>query len=496
VADLQVLGIESQTNQEWDAIVDKLETLEFSFRDELETYGLSEVAVASLHPFFGRSMEAWDPLENPTYITTYLRRLHDILDIKSVSDVKALSLKDVYYSRPRQSKSTTPYETMIYTLWLPKVRSAITNSWNPHDPSPLILLVEAWKDILPEFVHAHLIDQLIVPRLASAVKSWNPRISSRKHRSSSSSLPHHWLFPWLPYLPAHHIDPKAPTSLLSDVKRKFRIVIDTWDLTHFPIPGLSNWREVLRTEFDHLMVRHLLPRLAAHLQTHFQIDPADQEPYQAALDAVLAWCDFFKPSITGQLLVAEFFPLWHSVLYQWLVSDGANFEEIGTWFTWWKSVIPAELSAVPAVAAEWERGLEMINYALDLGPENKHRLPPPQAGPARPMPTSASTSSAAPTPNGNATPVKAQTSVVEDGATFRDVLEAWCMEENLLLMPLREAHEVTGLPLFRITASANGKGGVIVYLKGDVVWAQRKGEKGIFEPIGLGDKLIERAEGR
>ena len=70
------------------------------------------------------------------------------------------------------------------------------------------------------------------------------------------------------------------------------------------------------------------------------------------------------------------------------------------------------------------------------------------------------------------------------------------MEENLLLMPLREAHEVTGLPLFRITASAKGKGGVIVYLKGDVAWAQRKGEKGIFEPIGLGDGLIERAEGR
>ncbi|KAI7009185.1 hypothetical protein KC318_g9594, partial [Hortaea werneckii] len=72
----------------------------------------------------------------------------------------------------------------------------------------------------------------------------------------------------------------------------------------------------------------------------------------------------------------------------------------------------------------------------------------------------------------------------------------WCAEEDLTMVPLREADPTTGLPLFRITASATGKGGVIVYIKGDIVWAQKKGEKGAFEPIGLEEKLVERAEGK
>jgi tuftelin-interacting protein 11 len=85
---------------------------------------------------------------------------------------------------------------------------------------------------------------------------------------------------------------------------------------------------------------------------------------------------------------------------------------------------------------------------------------------------------------------------VQEAADFRDEVEAWCMEEDLTLVPLREAHQANGLPLFRITASATGKGGVVVYMKGDILWVQRKGEKGVFDPMGLDEGLVERAEGK
>ena len=83
-----------------------------------------------------------------------------------------------------------------------------------------------------------------------------------------------------------------------------------------------------------------------------------------------------------------------------------------------------------------------------------------------------------------------------DITDFKDVVEAWCADEDLTMVPLREAHPKTGLPLFRITASATGKGGVIVYLQGDVVWAQKRGERDVFEPVGLEEKLVLRAEGK
>jgi tuftelin-interacting protein 11 len=64
------------------------------------------------------------------------------------------------------------------------------------------------------------------------------------------------------------------------------------------------------------------------------------------------------------------------------------------------------------------------------------------------------------------------------------------------MIPLREAHQTTGLPLFRITASATGKGGVVIFLKGDVVWARKRGENDVWEPIGLEEPLLKRAEGK
>ena len=52
-----------------------------------------------------------------------------------------------------------------------------------------------------------------------------------------------------------------------------------------------------------------------------------------------------------------------------------------------------------------------------------------------------------------------------------------------MLIPLRKAHPETGLPLMRVTASATGSGGVVVYLKGDVVYAQNKKNRAVWDPV-------------
>ncbi len=468
---------------QWEEIVGKLEDLEIEYHDEIENFGLSEVAVGAIHPLFRVGMEAWDPIADPNHLVPYFHRLQTILGFKPQVQINSLSLQNGHHTEPRQSKSTTPYETMIYTLWLPKIRTAITNDWDVHDPSPLIAIIEAWKPILPPFIFTNIIDQLIVQKLTTAVSAWNPRIGHKKKHQAPP--PHFWLFPWLPYLSEHHVDPKSSTGLLSDVKRKFRVVADTWDLTKGLIPGLENWREVLHREFDNLLIRHLLPRLSLHLQTELTIDPSDQD--LTPLEQVLQWTPFFKPSILSALLVTEFFPKWHSILHLWLTSS-PNYEEISQWFAWWKGRFPETLNELPTLTHEWELGLEMINRALDLGPDAASELAPPAAGPTRPIQISKETLPS--------TPEARTTAPAIEEATFKDVVEAWCAEEDLILLALREAHPQSGLPLFRITASANGRGGVLAYLKGDVVWAQDKRDKALWQPIGLGEGLVERAEGR
>ena len=470
----------------WNDLIKKLESLEVEYRDAIDAYALSEVAVAAIHPLLRHDMESWEPLKDPAHLVTYLQRLSGILGINSAEDSSTLTLQNGYTHPSSHSKSTTHYETMIYTLWLPQVRSAIINDWDVHDPNPLISLIEAWKSVLPPFILANIVDQLIVQRLASAVADWKPR--SRHKRSRHSQPPHVWLFPWLQYLDEHHTDPTSSSGLLADVKRKFRVLLDTWDLSAGILPGLQNWREVLGSELDNVLIRHLLPRLALHLQEKFDVDPQEQD--LSPLSQALGWKDFFRPSTVAQLLVAEFFPKWHDILYIWLTSD-PDYDEIRRWYLWWKEQIPSEINEVAAVEAEWKKGLETITLALDLGDRVKSELRPPAAGPVKPL---TQPSTPVPVVASAANGTSAKKAVVQE-ATFKEVVEDWCAENGLIMMPLREAHAVTGLPLFRITASASGRGGVVVYLKGDVVWVQGKKDKSSWAPVGLDEGLVGRAEG-
>jgi tuftelin-interacting protein 11 len=113
----------------WDDMIAKLKALQDSFKHDIERFGLQEAAVGALHPLFKRRMDGWEPLQDPELLVPDLIELKTILGLSQDSITKANGVHDHDnpYSRSRRQKSTSPYETMIYTLWLPKIRTAITN---------------------------------------------------------------------------------------------------------------------------------------------------------------------------------------------------------------------------------------------------------------------------------------------------------------------------------------------------------------------------------
>ncbi|KAF2675138.1 G-patch domain-containing protein [Microthyrium microscopicum] len=472
---LSTLNLDISAEAEsWERLTEQLESLQRKYAGSLHHLSLDEVAVASIHPLFKHAIADWHPLEEPKRLVAYLTRLAPMLMPDDTDDFPENGLG--------RKRATTTYESLIYTYWLPKLRTVVTNEWDAYHPSQLVTLFQAWKPLLPDFV-VESIMTMVVQKLISKLQSWNPRASSKK--SHKYPLPHTWIFPWLEYLPQYHIDPQSATGLLSDVNRKLRVALDSWDVNKGLLPGIDKWAPLLGTTLQHTIVKHLLPRLAAYMTAEFEVYPPDQD--LTPLENVLAWKDLLPIRATAQLLVTEFFPKWLMTLHTWLTSESSNYEEIGQWFQWWKEQIPAELNEQKTVAEMWEKGWNMVNHALELGEEGKDQLPQPAAGPARPLidpipiPAPAETTSSA-QPN--------------EETTFKDIVETWCEEESLLMMPLREAHEATGLPLFRITASATGRGGVIVYFKGDILWAQKKGERTTYTPIEVGNALLERAESR
>ncbi|KAL4808324.1 GC-rich sequence DNA-binding factor-like protein-domain-containing protein [Aspergillus unguis] len=468
-----------------DYVTDQLESLEIQYRAEIDEYRLWETAVAAIHPIFREAMEEWEPLTAPTYLVSNLRRLQPLLSRKASDE------------QVTRRSSTSPYETMIYTLWLPRVRSALLNDWDVFNPSPATTLIVSWKELLPSFVYANVLDQLVVPKLTNTLKSWKPKRSSSSSSSQSqqnSRVPW-WLFTWLQYIDERHTNPKQATGLMSDAKRKFRTVLDTWDLSAGPIRGFDLWKDALSSEFDTCLRNHLLPRLAAHLRNDFDVNPQDQD--LTPFETTLKWKDWFQPNVLGLLFVAEFFPKFHHILYIWLTND-PNYEEVAEWFTWWRSQFPAEINDLAIIDEEWNKALRTMDLAAQLGDRAATDLPAPststtsstkQAKQTTSLPQSQAPQPSAPEPQ----PRKPKT--VEEVA-FKDILESWCTEEGLIMLPLREAHPQNGQPLFRITASATGKGGVVAFIQGDVVWVQNKKAKEVWEPMGLEERLVERAEGK
>lgn len=472
----------------FEEVTAKLEALEVRYREHIDEYRLSETAVAAIHPLFREAMEEWEPLQEPTFLLSYLHRLRPLLS--------HLTEEDGYRTR----QSTSPYETMIYSLWLPRVRSAFLNEWDVYNPTPATTLVVSWKDLLPSFVYANVLDQLIVPKLSAGLKSWKPRNRSRHQQTTTNNVSFNfpwWLFTWLQYLSNHHTDPTQPTGLMSDAKRKFRTVLDLWDIRRSSgvLPGLDLWKSALgASEFDTCLRNHLLPRLSRHLRESFDINPADQD--LAPLESVLQWHEWFPANVLGLLLVAEFFPKWLHILYIWLTND-PNYEEVGEWFSWWRAQIPPQINELTIVDEEWKRGLQLMDLASRLGDRAAAELPAPTTAAAaaqqqqKQKPVQEKEKKQAPTAEEK--PRKPR--VIEE-IPFKEILETWCADQGLLVIPLREAHPQNGQPLFRITASATGRGGVVAFIQGDVVWVQNKKVKEVWEPVALEDGLVERAEGR
>lgn len=485
IQELDIGDVQDDVAKQFEEITSKLESIESKYQDVLDEYRISDTAVAAIHPLFRRAVENWEPLKDPSYLVDCIRRVHPLLTRRR---------QDVPEFEESRRQSTTPYETMIYSIWLPRVRSALLNDWSVHDPTPATSLIVEWKEVVPEFVYAGLLDQVVVPKLSSAIKEWKPRSSRRHGSSSESSRFPWWLFSWLQYLPERHTDPRQPTGLLSDVKRRFRALLDSWDLSKGVVGSIDLWREALGREvFDQALQTHLLPRLARHLRDRFEVNPQDQD--LAPLEHVLQWKDQFAPKVLALLLVAEFFPKWHRILYIWLTHD-PNFEEVAEWFTWWRGQIPSELNEMAIVDDEWTKGLKMMDAAAQLGDRAAAELPPPENADV-----SASTKTPHPSEKERKKKKEEQKKKkahppVHEEVAFKDVVEEWCSEQGLILVPLREAHPQNGQPLFRITASATGKGGVVVFLRGDVVWVQNRKAKDVWEPTALDDGLIARAEGR
>jgi tuftelin-interacting protein 11 len=370
----------------------------------------------------------------------------------------------------------SPFESWLWHAWLPKVRSAINNDWLPQDPSPAIRLYEAWSNLLPAFIRDNFFDQLVLPKVNKAIADWSPK----NHTVSLHTL----ILPWLPHVGLRE------DELLGEAKRKVKSLMRDWK----PVNEVPNevlvWKDVsfflgliFRSEmtflqvmdssdWEELLLKYVVPKLGAVLREDFQVNPANQD--MNPLKLVLSWSTILRPNIFSQLLESQFFPKWLRTLHQWLVHPKASFEEIAQWYSFWKGAFPDHVQQMTGVERGFSKGLQLINKALELGPEASARLPPPEVD-DRPQYDAKAVAASIKRPS--------RTQEI----TFRSIVEDFVASHNLLFIPVGRVEEKSRMPLYRISKTADGKGGLLVYVLDDAIWALVEDE---YRAIGLEDVVL------
>ncbi|RPD53373.1 TFP11-domain-containing protein [Lentinus tigrinus ALCF2SS1-7] len=436
---------------------------------EFDRYRLDEVIVAAIAPVVRRMLTQWQPLEDPTAFTASFRAWRRALKMASPEEkkhdqVQVYGSSTVVSASVVQDKPMTPYESLLWNSWLPRVRSSLNNDWSPEDPLPAVRLYEAWSPFLPPFIRDNFFDQLVLPKVHKAVGDWNPR---------KSKIPLQTLvFPWLP-----HVGLRLE-EVLGDARRKVKSVLRSWTTAEAIPQDLGVWKDVFDVgDWDTMILKYVVPKLGSRLREDFRVNPRQQD--MQPLQDVMSWEELLRPTILSQILEKEFFPKWLDVLHIWLIQPNPSFEEVSRWYSFWKGTFSENMQNMPGIAQGFTRGLQLMNKALELGPDAPTRLPRPDYT----VPLSAGSAPVqAPKAKEKVRPVRAQE------ITFRSIVEEYAASHNLLFIPTGKVHEQSRMPLYRVSPSADGKGGVLVYILDDAVWAPDS--NGDYRAIPLEDMVL------
>ncbi|KAJ3333838.1 hypothetical protein HDU93_008326 [Gonapodya sp. JEL0774] len=485
-------------------------------RGDRARYGVDAIVVSAVAPLLKRIWATWDPLIDPKLgVSFFLEWMNLMRPSPTLQDTTTYNSRSGNHgAMDENAKSMSPYEALLYHQWLPPVRRAVSTEWDPAVPDQIITLVETWggmgggmlsvlggsamgvnqESVLPDWMLAMVLDQLIMPKLLRTVASWHPTRST----SSSTNAPiHFWTQPWLgvqhPSSKVHAANNENEhwtSSLVDAVRRRLVTVLggewhprESWGME-----VVVKWKDVFAPEaMLSLLRRSVLPKLILTLRSDFSVNPASQDiaPLQSW---VLPWytSGLVPAHLLAAILQIELEPKWLRALWVWLSSPGCDFAAVAAWYGAWKGIFDEALRKEAAVEGMFRKGLDAMNEAalrrkdglaveipravLAATEETVPTLPDflaydiVQAGRGSPAPGPAK-----PTINGR-TAAQAVT-------TYRDYLEHFFAERDLTFLPAEGRHAVgSERQVFRIAEPGKKGKALLVEVDGQVMFARVGGK--------------------
>ncbi len=63
------------------------------------------------------------------------------------------------------ASNADPYTALLNATVIPGLASAVTNSWEPREPEPMLAWMDAWREALPMGVQISILETLVFPKV-------------------------------------------------------------------------------------------------------------------------------------------------------------------------------------------------------------------------------------------------------------------------------------------------------------------------------------------
>eukprot|EP00026_Physarum_polycephalum_P001790 Phypoly_transcript_01793.p1 GENE.Phypoly_transcript_01793~~Phypoly_transcript_01793.p1 ORF type:complete len:830 (+),score=216.17 Phypoly_transcript_01793:123-2612(+) len=431
------------------------------YKEEYVMHRLKYVAAELVGPLLKSYMATWDPLVEPTYGADVFGTWREILEEDTPTDYSDDQDYDINGYVRRDHGETTPYMQLVMDVFMAKLRSWMSNSWNVRNYEPVIQIIASWGIVLPPAVLDNILDQLVMPKLTREVENWDPR---------TDVVPiHAWLHPWLPILGARM------DLLYPPIRTKLAAALRDWHASDPSAHALIQpWINVFdQASMEALLVRAVMPKLIMALR-EFVINPLQQEI--VTFENVMLWADMIPLHHFVQMLDSEFFLKWINVLYAWLASR-PDYEEVSRWYLGWKKLFPQNILNHDRVRTYFNLALEAMNLAITGNIIPANFAPPPPMAYVYQAPPPPTMYTPPPPPAVRPPPPPS-----DDDMNLKQVVESLAMQHNLTFLPSRRRHE-NGSQIYAF-------GNIPVYLEKGRVCVQ---EGSAWVPISA-DALVAKAQ--
>ncbi|GAB0089097.1 Septin-interacting protein 1 [Sergentomyia squamirostris] len=306
-------------------------TLQVDLPGEYREFGLYDLASGVIAPLVANHLKSWKPLEDPTRHTELITRWKGILDMHS-SDTRNIF---------------NPYSALVWSGVVPSIRQA-AGEWDPRKHQLMVALLDSWAPLFPPWVLDSVLEQVVMPRLQSAVEVWDPL---------TDTLPIHvWIHPWTGLLGS-----KMEESVYAIIREKLANALVSWTPQDRSARAmLLPWKGIFPDgDFHAFLLKSIIPKLQAVL-TVYIINPLQQdlEPW----NQVWEWHELLSPMMMAQLLDKYFFPKWMQTLVIWL-NQSPNLDQVSRWYSGWKGVLSEEVLQQTVIKEHFRRALEMMQRA-------------------------------------------------------------------------------------------------------------------------------------